>query len=267
MIREMLDKDLLHKNIDTSKYFLIGLGEDVQVPLSEMESHPLFLAKRNELEALEDGDAYYPFLIRYFLQPEFCEKQVSFYKKLKEFCAGKNYFILSTVTDDLIYSVFSEEDHVVTPCGGYRKLQCSDSSHQEIVDFPKDFWENFCRWVEGKTPLSDIKLPTCPKCGKLLSFNQVSSENYMEDDYLTKWKLYTKWLEGTMNRDLMIMELGAGMMFPSVIRWPFEKLSFYNKKSCFYRVNETIPQLPDNKQEKAYSVDANPFEFVSEYLK
>ena len=70
-----------------------------------------------------------------------------------------------------------------------------------------------------------------------------------------------------MNRDLMIMELGAGMMFPSVIRWPFEKLSFYNKKSCFYRVNETIPQLPDNKQEKAYSVDANPFEFVSEYLK
>ena len=38
------------------------------------------------------------------------------------------------------------------------------------------------------------------------------------------WETYTKWLQGTLNRNLVILELGVGMELPQLIRFPFERL-------------------------------------------
>ena len=34
------------------------------------------------------------------------------------------------------------------------------------------------------------------------------------------WETYTKWLQGTLNRNLVILELGVGMELPQLIRFP-----------------------------------------------
>ena len=40
------------------------------------------------------------------------------------------------------------------------------------------------------------------------------------------WETYTKWLQGTLNRNLVILELGVGMELPQLIRFPFEKVAY-----------------------------------------
>ena len=81
------------------------------------------------------------------------------------------------------------------------------------------------------------------------------------------WETYTKWLQGTLNRNLVILELGVGMEYPSVFRWPMEKVCFYNRKAVFYRVHETLAQIPENIADKSYSIHENSVKWMNEQLK
>ena len=81
------------------------------------------------------------------------------------------------------------------------------------------------------------------------------------------WMAYTRWLTGTVNRPLLVLELGEGFKTPTVIRWPFEKTVRFNKKSCFYRVNAKFAQLAEETDERSVSVAENSVDWVSAMLK
>ena len=78
---------------------------------------------------------------------------------------------------------------------------------------------------------------------------------------------YTRWLTGTVNRPLLVLELGEGFKTPTVIRWPFEKTVRFNKKSCFYRVKAKFAQLAEETDERSVSVAENSVDWVSAMLK
>jgi len=104
--------------------------------------------------------------------------------------------------------------------------------------------------------------PICPHCGKQLIMNHLGCNKYSEEWYLEKWSLYTKWLQGTLNKNLCVLELGVGMKYPSVIRWPFEKVVFINQKAKLIRVHESLYQLTQEVKDKGTSVQADPIEFL-----
>ena len=61
----------------------------------------------------------------------------------------------------------------------------------------------------------------------------------------------------TMNRELLVWELGEGFKVPTVIRWPFEKTVFFNRKSRMYRVHQTLSQVTEEIKERAVAVAEN----------
>ena len=75
------------------------------------------------------------------------------------------------------------------------------------------------------------------------------------------WNGYMNWLSRTLNRKLVILELGEGFMNPTVVRWPFEKTVAINNKARMYRVHKTFYQVPDEIKEKAVAVKADSVEF------
>ncbi|MBE5922684.1 MAG: hypothetical protein E7269_08025 [Lachnospiraceae bacterium] len=86
-----------------------------------------------------------------------------------------------------------------------------------------------------------------------------------EDGYAPeKWERYTKWLTGTMNRNLVLLELGVLFDHPEIIRWPFERIAYLSKKSKLFRINNSFPQLTEQLQETAVSVKINSKEFIKE---
>lgn len=80
-----------------------------------------------------------------------------------------------------------------------------------------------------------------------------------------QWNLYTEWLSRTLNRKLVILELGEGFKHPSVIRWPFEKTAAINNKACMYRVHKTFYQIPDEMKEKGTAVKSDSVEFFAQW--
>ncbi|MBE5971712.1 MAG: hypothetical protein E7246_04205 [Lachnoclostridium sp.] len=87
------------------------------------------------------------------------------------------------------------------------------------------------------------------------------------DEAMTEeqWNGYMNWLSRTLNRKLVILELGEGFMQPTVIRWPFEKTVMINQKSCMYRVHKTFYQIADEIKERAVAVKADSVEFVAQW--
>ena len=110
----------------------------------------------------------------------------------------------------------------------------------------------------GHFPDSGIpELTKCENCGAAMVLNNIFAENYDEDGYLEQWQLYMKWLQGTLNRKLLVLELGEGMRFPSVIRWPFEKIVYFNKKAAFVRVHESLYQVTEELSGKGWGIPKN----------
>lgn len=80
-----------------------------------------------------------------------------------------------------------------------------------------------------------------------------------------QWNTYTSWLSGTLNRKLVLMELGEGFQHPSLIRWAFEKTAAINHKAYLYRVHKTLYQISDEISGKAAAVKADSVEFFADW--
>ena len=80
-----------------------------------------------------------------------------------------------------------------------------------------------------------------------------------------QWNGYTDWLSRTLNKKLVILELGEGFMHPSIMRWPFEKTVAINNKAYMFRVHKTFYQISDEIAEKATAVKADSVEFVAHF--
>lgn len=85
-----------------------------------------------------------------------------------------------------------------------------------------------------------------------------------EENGQKQWDLYNKWLSATLNKELLIIELGEDFNHPNVFRWPFEKIVFINQKSKMYRINDEFYQLPENIGERACGINKNAKDFVEE---
>lgn len=95
-------------------------------------------------------------------------------------------------------------------------------------------------------------------------FVQRQSAAESSRDEEKQWDLYNKWLAATLNRRLMLIELGEDFNHPNLFRWPFEKVTFINRKSKMVRVHDVFFQLPENIQERAVGIPMNALQFLNE---
>ena len=225
--------------INDSDMILVGIGESFQenfssIIVDEKNISVIEEYKRNRyIESLDNDEA------------------LEAYNVLAKLLEGKNYFVVTLCDDDKIYKSNLREDRIVAPCGSYTRLQCEEVCSDDIYSV-----QDFISKLDAGEELQ------CPKCGKKLVMNRIQNRKYSEEGYLKQWQLYMKWLQGSMNRKLCVLELGVGMKYPSVIRWPFEKVAFINQKAKFIRVHDFLYQLTEDLNEKGISVQMSPIEFL-----
>lgn len=255
--------DLLKQKIADAELVLVGVGEEWSIKKADWLKNIIFSKAVNECSM---DDALIPFLQKYIIEErpdENIQKKLEGYEYLERLLKDKNYFIVTLCTDSLIHQVNLRDDRIVAPCGTIEKMQCIRKCTGDIYEFGEMWVEQFGNFVE-KGMLEQIKLPVCPKCGGPLVLNTIEAEEYAEEGYLPKWNTYTKWLQGTVNKRLCILELGVGMQFPTVIRWPFEKVAFFNQKSSFFRVHSKLYQVTEEIKERSYGIQALSEDFLKE---
>lgn len=166
------------------------------------------------------------------------------YEALYQLTERKDYFIVTTVKDARIYDSRLDAKRIAAPCGNVNWFQCSEACTKDI-------------WEKGELPDG-----VCPHCGAPLEGNTIDAKSYIEEGYLPQWNAYREWLSRTLNRRLLILELGEGFKTPTVIRWPFEKTAFFNQKSHMYRINKKFYQISSEIQDRAVPVEGDSVEFI-----
>lgn len=249
----------IRKKMEEAEMVLVGLGEEFQCP-AYVKKLPEYQKGRDTLQEAE----------LLWLLPawdSYCERMIkadtgAILEKLAEMLAGKNYFVVSVAMNDCIEKVPWREGRLVMPCGSSTKLQCAGECEDNPVPLSMEdeslLEEIMADLYEGKfEPKKLQRLGKCEQCHSALVLNNIYAENYNEKGYLEQWGLYTKWLQGTLNRRILILELGVGMKFPSVIRFPFEKVAYFNQKAEFYRINEKLYQLTEELNGKGCGISQN----------
>lgn len=256
---ELDNIERIKETIREAEMILIGVGEEMR---------PVLPDSLNQEEAC----------IRLFRESQYYAAMseddlvISSYKKLKKLIGVKPYFVVTLNTDDLIYRGGFWKDLVVAPCGSMGKMQCSEHI-VEAAPIREQVLEAVKRndVQEHETVMSResvvSQIACCPECGKPVHFHIKSEEGYLEKGYLEQWKCYNNWLTCTLGHKLCILELGAGFQYPQVIRWPFEKMTYYNQKATLIRVNSRLPQTAAELKDRAISVPCTPCEFIDEICK
>lgn len=252
-------KKQLIKSVDEAEVVLLGIGREFAVDDSAFFAWELY---KKWKEADREGMYLWlePFLKSLWIKEQKGLPPQKAYKELARLLEGKNYFLVTLVTDDLIYASGLNPDRIVAPCGSINRLQCSHGCTETIYSFSEDMQEELKEAViSGR--LERCRSFLCKKCKERLEPNVAMTECYNENGYLPMWEKYTLWLQHTLNRKLCVIEAGVDFSYPSVIRFPFEKVAFYNKKAAFYRIHEKWHQLTEELREKGTAVDCNSIEF------
>ncbi|MDE5908121.1 MAG: hypothetical protein K2H52_05190 [Lachnospiraceae bacterium] len=240
---------------------LVGLGEEVDA-LTDLKKNPQYLDLAQKLET--------SWILSFVNKIEMeggLNKRKELYQLLSACLRKKNYFVVSVCMDGLIHHSGLSHDRMVAPCGGYDKLQCSERCSTELYDIPEETIRQVKLFLNGERQERELTVPICPNCGKPLVFNNVDALHYVEEGYLDQWSVYKKWLQGTMNKEVCVLEIGVGMKYPTVIRWPFEKIAFYNKKAELFRVHSRLYQISEEIKERGHGICEKPEDFIKELSK
>ncbi|MDD6325024.1 MAG: hypothetical protein PUA72_05470 [Lachnospiraceae bacterium] len=265
--------------IEQSDIVLVGIGREFTEKIPE-ESKVECLAPYEES--------------RFYANLPSDDAVIQAYNALRRQIGKKPYFVVTLNTDDLIYRSEFEAEQIVAPCGSMSKLQCKEhiieaapireqmlrawedahSVELEEEDISSDEANRRSEQINKKDKNMETDVSTaeallskyavCPTCGAPLAFHTIANPDYLESGYLPQWEHYKKWLTATLNKKLCILELGVDFTFPQVIRFPFEKTAFYNKKATFVRVNSRFPQLEAElaAEGRAISVAESPVEML-----
>lgn len=257
-----MEYDVL-KDLQEAEMVLVGLGSEFDNE-KKLRNNEIFIRGKEYLENAECLD-----LLPLWM--EFCSEKSGqsvskAIEKLTDLLEGKNCYVISTSTHSRIAKTDWRTAKIVMPCGSSAQKQCKSCCDDTVeviterdIDELKAFYEKLYNNDE-KLSIPDIGI--CSKCGGKLVLNTVYTDKYNEGGYLADWNHYLKWLQGTLNRKLLILELGVGMDYPSIIRWPFEKVAFYNNKAKFYRVNEKLYQLTEELSSKGRGISNNAIEWI-----
>lgn len=194
------------------------------------------------------------------------------YKGLKSLIGEKDYFLISDtfLQDCLLYGF--DKDKCVFPCGNYRYLQTNNVNDQLVdAEDTEEFMDivmsvhSIMQKLDGNIG-EDSTFSKPFKDGKELHLNQKRQEyshsKYNEAAYLENWEKYMKYLTGTLNSSLLLLELGVGLDYPTVIRWPFEKVAFVNQKAHLVRVHEKLFHHTPEIADKTDSIQMNSVDYI-----
>lgn len=263
---EIIEKQqILTDKLDEAQFVLIGIGEEFNEKFTDISKFPDLMAALEEVDINSTLEWTVPFLEKCYLSRHNEGSLQDAYRKLYESVKDKDYFIVTTCIDENIKKAGFDKSRIVEPCGNYRLLQCSEGCNDTLTS-SENVEKLIYQAILDGVGLDSVERPICPSCGSPMTFNNILCEDkYIETGYKSQWEKYTGWLQRTLNRKLCILELGVGMNLPGIIRWPFEKVAFYNEKASFFRINKQLYHMTKELENKGVSIDMGAVDFLNEY--
>lgn len=180
------------------------------------------------------------------------------YQRLLELVQDKDYFVITTNVDAQFYKAGFAKERIFAVQGDYGKLQCAKGCHDML-------YENealVCRMAAEQKGcrVSSSLVPKCPVCGGEMEVHIRKDEYFVQDEaWYAAERRYEDFYGRACGKKTLLLELGVGYNTPTIIRFPFERMTYENQDVFLVRMNMQYPEaIPENaKKTLSFKEDIN----------
>ena len=184
----------------------------------------------------ETPEEFWAYWSRYIYCNRYTDVSNGVYKKLFELVKEKNYFVLTTNVDHQFQKAGFDKKRLFYTQGDYGLFQCSEPCHNETYDNEKMIRKMFADQKNMRIPTELV--PKCPKCGKPMTMNLRSDDNFVQDEGWYKAnKRYSEFIQRHSGAKILFLELGVGFNTPVIIKFPFWKMTAENPSAVYACIN------------------------------
>lgn len=189
-------------------------------------------------------EEYWAYWSRYILINRYADPPKPVYNELFELVKDKNYFVITTNVDHCFQKAGFDKTRLFYTQGDYGLFQCSVPCSNKTYDNEEIIREMANTQCNMKIPSALI--PHCPICGKPMTMNLRADDTFAEDEGWHKaCGNYEKFLQKNAKKRVLYLELGVGMNTPVIIKYPFRKLTYLNKKAKYVCINQDSACAPN----------------------
>lgn len=187
------------------------------------------------------------------------------YKDILELIGNKEYFVITTNVDAQFYKAGFKEEKIWAVQGDYGKIQCATACHDVLYDDEEMVKQMVQLQRNCKVP--SHTLPRCPECGGKMEINIRKDFYFVQDKAWYKAaEHYEAFIKEYQKKKIVFLELGIGFNTPTIIRFPFEKMTYQFPDARLVRINLSNPEISKEIGNKGISI-GNDIAQVIEMLK
>jgi NAD-dependent SIR2 family protein deacetylase len=224
-------------------------------------------------------EEFWAYWSRYIYVNRYMDPPKPVYDQLFELVKDKDYFVLTTNVDHCFQKAGFEKKRMFYTQGDYGLFQCSEPCSQDTYDnemMVRQMVEaqGFVMSDDGTLIIPDgvtlqmtiptELVPTCPRCGKPLTTNLRSDDKFVEDE---GWHIhadyYSEFLRRHQNTKTLFLELGVGHNTPSIIKYPFWRMTHQWPDATYACLNYGEAYAPDEIKGKSICIDGDVGEVLT----
>lgn len=178
------------------------------------------------------------------------------HRTLLEALDGKKLFLLSTNVDGQFEKAGLSPALIFATQGSYRKIQCKRGCHPKTYDAEALFRSMDRARQDARIPTELV--PRCPVCGGAMAMNLRSDNHFVQDeDWYAAEDRFSRFLSECVQGKTVLLELGVGFNTPTIIRFPFEKLTREHENIRLIRLSRSKAMVPASLGDRAVGISAH----------
>lgn len=179
--------------------------------------------------------------------------------------SDKKLFVLSTNADAQFVKAGLPDEKIFCAQGDYFHIQCGKGCHNKTYDAVELFHQMDQARTDCRIPSSMV--PKCPVCGGPMDMNLRKNDFFVQDDgWYEEEERFSDFLSDTIDKKLVLLELGVGFNTPTIIRYPFEKLVREHDNISLIRLNLDQAIVPKSFGNRAVGINADMAESIKDIV-
>ena len=275
----LLKTDRLKYEIENADAVLIGAGAGLSVSSGFTYSGSRFHRYFKDFEekyGFHDmySGGFYPYrtLEEYWAYWSRCI-QINRYEKipgrvyefLYQLVYSRNYFVITTNVDHCFQKTGFNKKRLFYTQGDYGLLQCSVPCHKKTYDNREQV--DIMIKSQNNMRIPTELIPKCPKCGKPMTMNLRSDDNFVEDEGWHKAAgRYEDFLRRYRDLRVLFLEIGVGYNTPVIIKYPFWRMTARNPNAVYACLNNGEAVCPREIQSQSICINGDIGEILQKIV-
>ena len=228
--------------------------------IEKYDMEDLYTSSFYPFETMEEKWAYWA---RHIYVNRFEVGATPLYEKLYELVKNKKYFVITTNVEKQFYKAKFDNEKIFATQGDYGYIQCAKACHDKLY-----YDEDLVNEMISKT--KDCKIPSelvpkCPVCKGDMEVNVRKDSYFVQDDnWYKEARNYEQFIKEIKDKKVVFLELGVGFNTPTIIRFPFEKLTYNNPNATLIRINKDFSEGMEENKAKTISFGEDMMKVISE---